>query len=77
MGFCASGHLSQATSFWTVGRTSMFGNSYMIPPQGGDRRGPIVMRGGKGQFPGLFRLRSLRWALPIPNGFIKHTLRLA
>jgi hypothetical protein len=28
----------------------MFGSNYMIPPQGGDRRGPIVTRGGKGQF---------------------------
>ncbi len=25
----------------------MFGNSYMIPPQGGDRRGGHVARGGK------------------------------
>ena len=25
----------------------MFGNSYMIPPQGVDRRGRIVTRGGK------------------------------
>ena len=36
--------LSQATSFWMAGYTSMFGCSYMIPPQGGDRRGPTVTR---------------------------------
>ena len=34
----------QATSFWMGGCTSMFGSNYMIPPQGGDRRGPIVTR---------------------------------
>ena len=46
-GTVARRRLSQATPFWTVERTSMFGYSNMIPPQGVDRRGPIAIRGGK------------------------------
>ena len=33
-----------------VGCTYMFGYSNMIPPQGVDRRGPIVTRGGNGKY---------------------------
>ena len=66
-------------SFWMEACISMFDNSYMIPPQGGDRRGPIVTREGKGKYhwivlPARYQVGPGQSQLPLIDAFFPDLL---
>ena len=51
----------------------MFGNNYMIPPQGVDRRGPTMTGGGKEKSHWIYSAKH-HAILTNPNWVIKHSL---